>query len=185
MTAIRRTGSNPIRDDIELIVATAKDRLTGQPVSAMREWLAGNVFNDLRDSNDYDDLERKTQFLIDDLDACRIVLQGVLSEAIDAENIYVSRERFGEAWRKRRQREIKEAFRKGPEEGRGRWLATYMEALAASRFDVCHQMTLEDWLRPAQCGRVAGLAGSRRLDHAQDRGSRLGRGPLPGGGRKP
>ena len=118
----------------------------------MREWLTGNVFNNLRDSNDYDDLERNTQFLIDDLDACRIVLQGVLSEAIDAENIYVSRERFGEAWRKRRQREIKEAFRKDPEEGRGRWLATYMEALAASRFDVCHQMTLEDWLRPGNAG---------------------------------
>ncbi len=148
MSAIRHAGPNPARNDIDRISATAKDSLTGQYSSIVQEWLASGVAAELERSNDYPELEEKVRLLIDSLDACRIVLQGALNEAIAAENAYVNRERFGKAWQKRQQREISEEFQKGLEKGRARWLATYMESLNESRFDICHEMTFDDWLSP-------------------------------------
>jgi tetratricopeptide (TPR) repeat protein len=133
-----------IKGDINAIIGRAEERLGGQP----RRMLRG-VLPTLRRAGDYDDLKRRLQLVSDDLDACRAALQAALDEAVAAEAAWVGQERFGEVWWKRRQREVEEAFHSSPEEGRRRWLETYTEALVASRFDVCHQMTLRDWPTPA------------------------------------
>jgi tetratricopeptide (TPR) repeat protein len=148
MTTPQIEAAGSIRDDIDAIVSSAQARLGEQSVSALGGRPLRGVLAVLKRADDYDDLERKLERLNDDLDGFRAVLQMALDETKAAEAAWVNKERFGEAWWKHRRREVEEAFRKGPDDGRRQWLATYAEALAAARFDVCHQMTLGDWPSP-------------------------------------
>jgi tetratricopeptide (TPR) repeat protein len=167
MTIPQVEATRTIRSDIDAIVERAQARLGEQSVSGFGKRLLRGVLTILKRAEDYDDLKRKLQRLTDDLDACRDVLQAALDDAVAAEAAWVNQERFGGVWWKRRQREVEEAFRTGPDDGRRRWLATYAEALVAARFDVCHQMTLKDWPTPGdldllRTGAAALLEGRHR-----------------------
>jgi tetratricopeptide (TPR) repeat protein len=137
-----------VRRDIQQIVARAQDRVSDQSISKLGQKLLRGMLVVLNRASDYDELEQQVRPLIRDLDAGRAVLRGVLDEAISAEAAWIEQERFGDVWWKRRHREVEEAFEKGSAAGRRRWLQTYTEALIASRFDVCLQMTLNDWPTP-------------------------------------
>jgi tetratricopeptide (TPR) repeat protein len=137
-----------VRRDIQQIVERAQARLGDRQASPLGHKLLQGVLIVLKRANDYDDLEQKLRLLIRDLDAGRGVLQQTLDETKSAEAAWIEREHFGEVWWKVRQREVEEAFAQGSEQGRRRWLATYAEALTAERFDVCLQMTLNQWPTP-------------------------------------
>ena len=137
-----------MRRDIQQIVARAQDRVSDQSISRLGQKLLRGMLAMLNRASDYDELEQQVRPLIRDLDAGRAVLQGVLDEAVSAEAAWIEQERFGDVWWKRRHREVEEAFEKESAAGRRRWLQTYAEALIASRFDVCLQMTLNDWPTP-------------------------------------
>src|SRR5215469_3277159 len=136
------------RDDIRQIIARARDRLSDQSVTAGSKGVLSVILAGLKRAHDYDELERQVKLLIRDFEAGRATLRWVLREVERAEAARSARERFGEVWWKRRHRVVTEAFAKGPVEGRRRWLETYAEALTAVRFDVCLQMTLDDWPTP-------------------------------------
>jgi len=137
-----------VRRDIQQIVARTKDGVSDQPISKIGRRVLTGMLTLLNRAADYDELEQQVRSLLRDLDAGRAVLQGMLDAAVLAETAWIERERFGDVWWQVRHREVGEAFAISAEEGRRCWIETYVEALAASRFDVCRQMTMNDWPNP-------------------------------------
>jgi len=107
--------------------------------------------------NEYALIQDILQQCLDETGTLQVRLKEVLAQIQELEVDQARRERYSERWWQQRRQELHTTFQDDPQKGFIQWLQTYVKALIAWEFGICHNLVNEPFAFPGEAADVLAI----------------------------